>query len=130
MKLTSLGIKLLGRRLLTPVLYGIVLYFFIRPPRPPQHLVLPATAGRLERATRLRPSHWKVFRQFMVFADALLDKLDIWNGRLRLKTSKSGSTRPTCAINCAANAGKCWWARIWATLRYAAHSPSWAKRSP
>ena len=29
MKFTAFGIKLLGRRLLTPVLYGIVLYFFV-----------------------------------------------------------------------------------------------------
>ncbi|NNG61694.1 glycosyl transferase, partial [Pseudomonas fragi] len=29
MKLTAFGIKLLGRRMLAPVLYGIVLYFFV-----------------------------------------------------------------------------------------------------
>ncbi|WP_122688452.1 glycosyl transferase, partial [Pseudomonas viridiflava] len=30
----------------------------------------------------LRPTQRRVFGQFMAFADALLDKLDVWNGRL------------------------------------------------
>ena len=29
MKLTAWGVRVLGRRLLSPVLYGIVLYFFL-----------------------------------------------------------------------------------------------------
>ncbi|HAL68561.1 MAG TPA: glycosyl transferase, partial [Pseudomonas sp.] len=31
------------------------------------------------------PSSWQVFRQFMAFAEALLDKLDVWNGKLRIE---------------------------------------------
>jgi predicted LPLAT superfamily acyltransferase len=33
----------------------------------------------------LKPTHWRVFKQFMAFAEALLDKLDVWNGKLRLE---------------------------------------------
>ena len=86
MKLTACAIKLLGRRLLTPVLYAIVLYFFLFG-RSARHSIwryqqrLADWSGQ----PALRPSHWKVFRQFMAFADALLDKLDIWNGRLRIE---------------------------------------------
>ena len=85
MKLTALGIKLLGRRLLSPVLYGIVLYFFLFGRRArdaartyQQHLA--EWSGQPE----LRPTTRRVFGQFMAFADALLDKLDVWNGRLGL----------------------------------------------
>ena len=86
MKLTSLGIKLLGRRLLTPVLYGIVLYFFIFGRRARQSIwCYQQRLADWSGQPALRPSHWKVFRQFMAFADALLDKLDIWNGRLRIE---------------------------------------------
>ncbi|MCU1735241.1 MULTISPECIES: glycosyl transferase [unclassified Pseudomonas] len=86
MKLTAFGVKLLGRRLLSPILYGIVLYFFLFGRRArhsawqyQQHLA--QWSGQPE----LRPSHRRVFGQFMAFADALLDKLDVWNGRLGLE---------------------------------------------
>ncbi|KMM83593.1 Predicted acyltransferase, LPLAT superfamily [Pseudomonas taetrolens] len=86
MKFTAFGIKLLGRRLLTPVLYGIVLYFFIFGRRArhsirdyQQHLA--DWSGR----SSLRPTQWRIFGQFMAFADALLDKLDMWNGRLKFE---------------------------------------------
>ncbi|KDN99378.1 MULTISPECIES: glycosyl transferase [Pseudomonas] len=86
MKLTALGIKLLGRRLLSPVLYAIVLYFFLFGRRARQSIWqyqrrLADWSGQ----PRLRPSHRRVFGQFMAFADALLDKLDVWNGKLRLE---------------------------------------------
>ncbi|MGO2450586.1 LpxL/LpxP family acyltransferase [Pseudomonas taetrolens] len=86
MKFTAFGIKLLGRRLLTPVLYGIVLYFFVFGRRArhsirdyQQHLA--DWSGR----SSLRPTQWRIFSQFMAFADALLDKLDMWNGRLKFE---------------------------------------------
>lgn len=84
MKLTAFGVKVLGRRLLAPVLYAIVLYFFVfgRKARRSiwhyqQHLA--DWSGQ----PALRPTPWRVFGQFMTFADALLDKLDVWNGRLK-----------------------------------------------
>ncbi|NBF01902.1 glycosyl transferase [Pseudomonas sp. Fl5BN2] len=86
MKLTAFGVRVLGRRVLSPVLYAIVFYFFLfgRSARCSiwqYQQRLAQWSGRDE----LRPSHWRVFRQFMAFADALLDKLDVWNGKLRIE---------------------------------------------
>lgn len=86
MKLTAFAAKVLGRRMLSPLLYGIVLYFFVFGRAARQSIWqyqqrLADWSGRDE----LRPSHKKVFSQFMAFADALLDKLDVWNGKLRLE---------------------------------------------
>ncbi|AOA07187.1 MULTISPECIES: glycosyl transferase [Pseudomonas] len=86
MQLTAFGIKLLGRRVLSPVLYAIVLYFFLFGTRARRsswlyQQRLADWSGRNE----LRPTHWRVFGQYMAFADALLDKLDVWNGRLKIE---------------------------------------------
>ncbi|MFA1026725.1 Lysophospholipid acyltransferase [Pseudomonas syringae pv. helianthi] len=83
MKLTAWGMRVLGRRLLSPVLYGIVLYFFVfgRRARHSIHEYQQRLADWSARP-ELRPSQRRVFGQFMAFADALLDKLDVWNGRL------------------------------------------------
>ncbi|MBS7662295.1 glycosyl transferase [Pseudomonas lalucatii] len=86
MRLTALAARHLGRRALSPLLHAIVLYFFLfggqarRSIRDYQrHLA--AWSGRAE----LQPTRRSVFRQFMAFADALLDKLDIWRGALGLE---------------------------------------------
>ena len=86
MKLTAFGVKLLGRRLLSPVLYAIVLYFFLFGGRARRSIWqyqqrLADWSGRNE----LRPTRWRVFGQYMAFADAPLDKLDVWNGRLKIE---------------------------------------------
>ena len=86
MQLTAFGIKLLGRRVLSPVLYAIVLYFFLFGKRARRsswlyQQRLADWSGRNE----LRPTRWRVFGQYMAFADALLDKLDVWNGRLKIE---------------------------------------------
>ena len=86
MKFTAGAVRVLGRRALTPLLYAIVLYFFLfgrqarRSTRQYQHN-LATWSGRAE----LAPRFGSVFTQFMTFADALLDKLDVWNGRLGLE---------------------------------------------
>jgi len=86
MKLTAFGVKVLGRKLLSPLLHGIVLYFFLfgrGARRSAWHYQqrLADWSGQ----SGLRPTWMKVFRQFMAFADSLLDKLDVWNGKLRLE---------------------------------------------
>lgn len=86
MQLTAFGVKLLGRRLLSPVLYGIVLYFFVFGGRARRSIGqyqqrLADWSGQ----SALRPTRRRVFSQFMAFADALLDKLDVWNGRLKIE---------------------------------------------
>ena len=86
MKLTALAVRHLGRRPLTPVLYLIVLYFFVfgRQARRNVHQYqdyLSRWSDRPELQPRLR----SVFGQFMAFADSLLDRLDVWGGKLRLE---------------------------------------------
>ncbi|WP_285419740.1 glycosyl transferase [Pseudomonas sp. efr-133-TYG-5] len=86
MKFTAFAARVLGRRLLSPLLYGIVLYFFLcgrtaRRSAWQYQQRLAAWSGRDD----LRPSHGRVFGQFMAFADSLLDKLDVWNGKLRIE---------------------------------------------
>ncbi len=86
MKFTVGMTRLLGRRPIAPLIYLIVLYFFVFG-RQARHSIwhyqanLAAWSGRSE----LRPNRRAVFRQFMAFADTLLDKLDVWNGALRLE---------------------------------------------
>ena len=86
MKLTAFVVKVLGRRALSPLLYGIVLYLFLfgrsaRKSAWQYQQYLADWSGRSE----LRPTHWRVFGQFMAFADSLLDKLDVWNGKLGIE---------------------------------------------
>ncbi|MCX7078443.1 MAG: glycosyl transferase, partial [Pseudomonas sp.] len=86
MKFMAFGVKVLGRRVLSPVLHGIVLYFFLfgrgaRQSAWQYQQRLADWSGRSE----LRPTHWRVFGQFMAFADSMLDKLDVWNGKLGIE---------------------------------------------
>jgi predicted LPLAT superfamily acyltransferase len=86
MKLTAWAVKLLGRRVLSPILHGIVLYFFLfgRSARRSAWQYQQRLA-EWSQQPQLRPTHRRVFGQFMAFADALLDKLDVWNGKLGLE---------------------------------------------
>jgi len=86
MRLTAAAVRLLGRRPLTPLLYLIVLYFFIFGRRARSSIrqyqqYLATWSGR----PQLNPRPGSVLRQFLAFADSLLDKLDVWNGRLPLQ---------------------------------------------
>ena len=86
MQLTAWAAKRLGRRVLSPLLYGIVLYFFLfgrqaRKSAWEYQRRLTQWSARPE----LLPTQRRVFGQFMAFADSLLDKLDVWNGKLRLE---------------------------------------------
>lgn len=86
MKFTAWLARLLGRRLISPLLYLIVLYFYLfgaearRSIYQYQHN-LATWSGRRE----LQPSRLSVLRHFMSFTDTLLDKLDVWNGKLGLE---------------------------------------------
>src|SRR6185312_4185083 len=76
MKLTALGLRLLGRRPMAPVLYGIVLYFFVFGRRARHNVrqyqdYLAQWSGRPD----LRPTVRSVFGQFMAFGESLLDRL-------------------------------------------------------
>ncbi|HEY0199066.1 MAG TPA: glycosyl transferase [Rhodanobacter sp.] len=85
MKLTAFGLRRLGRRPMTPVLYLVVLYFFVFGRRARRNVrqyqdYLATWSGRSELHPRLR----SVFGQFMAFGDSLLDRLEVWRGTLPL----------------------------------------------
>lgn len=98
MRLTVWATRVLGRRLLAPVLYAIVLYFFVTGALA-RRSVREYQAHLAEWAANpdLRPTLRSVFRQFMSFAEALLDKLDVWHGRIgfeRLDIDDPAGIRP------------------------------------
>ncbi|GLQ90283.1 LpxL/LpxP family acyltransferase [Dyella flagellata] len=84
MWLTALSVRVFGRRLLAPVLYLIVLYFFASARAARRNIrqyqsYLAEWSGK----PTLQPTLGSVFKQFIAFADNLLDRLDVWRGRLR-----------------------------------------------
>jgi predicted LPLAT superfamily acyltransferase len=86
MRLTAFSVRLFGRRLLAPVLYLIVLYFFASARSARRNIRqyqirLAEWSGNIA----LRPTLGSVFAQFIAFADNLLDRLDVWRGRLRFE---------------------------------------------
>lgn len=86
MKLTAFGVRTLGRRVLSPLLYAIVLYFFLFGRSARRSIwQYQLRLARFHQREDLLPSQRRVFGQFMAFAEALLDKLDVWNGKLRLE---------------------------------------------
>ena len=86
MRFTALVARRCGRRLLSPLLHLIVLYFFLtgRTARRSIRDYLARLAAFSDRA-ELRPTPRRVFAQFMAFADCLLDRLDVWRGALQLE---------------------------------------------
>jgi len=85
MKLTAWLARHLPRRVVAPLLYMIVGYFFIfganaRRSIREYQTNLATASGR----TDLGPRFGSVFAQFIAFGEALLDKLDVWNDRLPL----------------------------------------------
>ena len=83
MRATAQSIRLLGRRALSPLVYLIVLYFYATGRRARQAI---AQYQRLLAAHSQRddlfPSRWPIYRQYLTFAETLLDKLDTWQGRI------------------------------------------------
>lgn len=84
-KLTAIAVRLLGRRAVTPVIQLIVLYFFVTG-RAARHNVrdyqrrLAAWSGRGD----LFPRSRAVFAQYLAFGECMLDRFDVWRGKLRL----------------------------------------------
>ncbi|MEN4922894.1 glycosyl transferase [Achromobacter spanius] len=85
MRLTAWAARKLGRRAVAPVVWLVVLYFY-------------AFGGRARRAIaqyqrRLAgsgalaaplPRAFPVYRQYLAFARAMLDKLDVWQGKITM----------------------------------------------
>lgn len=86
MRLTAAAARLLGRRLLAPLLYLIVLYFYVFGRRARRSIAeYQRNLAQWSQRPALQPTHRSVLRQFLQFTDSLLDKLDVWNGRLPLE---------------------------------------------
>ena len=87
LKLTAIAVKLLGRRAVSPVVRLIVLYFFVtgratrRNVREYQQR-LAAWSGR----EGLFPRSRAVYAQYLAFGECMLDRFDVWRGKLRLSS--------------------------------------------
>ncbi|WP_417661816.1 glycosyl transferase [Pseudomonas sp.] len=82
MKFTVSAARLLGRKLIGPLLYLIVLYFFVFGAKARRSIAEYQQNLMFWSGKTAAPTQRSVFAQFMAFADALLDKLDIWRGQL------------------------------------------------
>lgn len=86
MRLTAYSVRVFGRRLLAPLLYAIVLYFFVSARGARRNIrQYQQYLARWSDNAALQPTSRSVFRQFVAFADNLLDRLDVWRGRLRFE---------------------------------------------
>lgn len=83
MRLMFLALRLIGRPVMLPVVKLVTLYFFLF-----GRCAREASLDYLQRAATLlpesgvRPTLTWAYRHFSAFADAILDKLDAWTGRL------------------------------------------------
>lgn len=84
MKLTLQLTRLFGRKGVAPLLYLIVLYFFLTG-KTARNSIRQYYQNLSDWSQRpeLAPGSGKTFAQFMAFASSLLDKFDVWHGRLR-----------------------------------------------
>jgi predicted LPLAT superfamily acyltransferase len=85
MRLTAWAARIFGRRAMRPVVATIVFYFYCFSPSArrsiaeyQQHLRRANAAGGL-------PTRRPVYGQFQAFAEAILDKFDVWQGRLTMQ---------------------------------------------
>lgn len=87
MRLTLWLTRVFGRRVISPVLYSIVLYFFLTGKTARRSITefyqnLATVTGN----PALQPSKKKTYKQFLAFADSILDKFDVWHGRINIST--------------------------------------------
>ena len=77
MKFLFLVFRWFGRWPFRFFLYPVVLFYVLRNPR-----ARAASRGYLDRVLPGRASTWLMVRHFIAFAEALLDKLRVWSGKL------------------------------------------------
>jgi predicted LPLAT superfamily acyltransferase len=87
LKLTALSVRLLGRGLATPVIWLVVFYFYVTGRATRRNVIeyqrrLAAWSGRAD----LFPRRRAAFAQYRAFGDCMLDRLDVWRGKLRLSS--------------------------------------------
>ena len=85
MRLCLLGLRLLARPVMLPVVHSVALYFFLfgRRERDASLEYLRRVAAQVPESG-LRPSWRMAYRHFRSFGTAILDKIDTWSGRLKL----------------------------------------------
>lgn len=85
MRLTAWAARKLGRRVVAPVVWLVVLYFYAFGGR--ARRAIAQYQQRLAKSGGLPvplPRTLPVYRQYLAFADAMLDKLDVWQGKITL----------------------------------------------
>jgi predicted LPLAT superfamily acyltransferase len=85
LRLTALAVRLVGRRPVTPVIWLVVVYFFVTGRRARCAVAdyqrrLVAWSGRAD----LFPRRGAALAQYRAFGDCLLDRFDLWRGKLTL----------------------------------------------
>ncbi|HEY4294155.1 glycosyl transferase [Luteibacter sp.] len=86
-KLTAIAVRVLGRRTVTPFIRLVVLYFFITGRAARRNVAeyqrrLSGWSGRSD----LFPRSRAVFAQYLAFGECMLDRFDVWRGKLRLSS--------------------------------------------
>lgn len=87
MRLTAWTARTLGRRVVAPVVWTVVLYFYVCGGRARRSIA--AYQRRLVQSGPLAaplPRHMPVYRQYLAFAHAILDKLDAWQGKIPMSS--------------------------------------------
>lgn len=82
MRLTAWAARAFGRRAMRPVVALIVFYFYCFSPSARRSIAEYHQRLRQANAAQALPARRAVYGQFQAFADAILDKFDVWQGRL------------------------------------------------
>ncbi|MCW0206262.1 MAG: glycosyl transferase [Achromobacter sp.] len=85
MRLTAWAARNLGRRLVAPLVWAVVLYFYVFGAR--ARRAVAEYQRRLAQSGEMPvplPRNLPVYRQYLAFADAILDKLDVWQGKITM----------------------------------------------
>jgi len=77
------AVRLLGRRMLAPIVWLVTLYFYLS--RRNARRAIAEYQRRLQHSAApdaVLPRLFPVYRQYLKFGEALMDKLDVWRGRI------------------------------------------------
>jgi len=85
MRLTAWAARTLGRRLIAPLVCLIVLYFYLTSKASRQAIgQYQQRLSRHAERTDLFPKRHAIYRQYLAFAESLLDKIDAWQGKITM----------------------------------------------